>query len=79
VNICNGGGSIIAFTDASPFRKEEQPSDQPASNGEWLDYCRARERHERAAAKNAGSSQARRVHQELAMAYARVIHRGGRS
>jgi len=65
VNICNGGGSIIAFTDASPFRKEEQPSDQPASNGEWLDYCRARERHERAAAGLAGEREERRANRFL--------------
>jgi hypothetical protein len=34
------------------------------------DYFERREREERAAAKNAGSMQARRIHQELAQSYA---------
>jgi len=75
VNVCNEGGSIIPFSDTSPFGKEQQSHDGGPVDGDWLDYCRARERRERAAAKNAGTSQARRVHQELAMAYARLIRR----
>jgi hypothetical protein len=39
------------------------------------DYCRARERAERAAAKGACSIEARRVHQELAQAYAYLAQR----
>ena len=78
MNVCNAGGSIIPFGDPSPFCKEEEPRDGEATDGEWLDYCRTRERHERAAAKSAGSSHARRVHQELAIAYASLIRRGKR-
>lgn len=37
------------------------------------DYYRARERAERAAAKNASSLAARRVHQLLAEAYAKLL------
>jgi hypothetical protein len=38
-----------------------------------LDYFRRRERMERAAAKNAASEVARRVHQELAQQYAQRL------
>ena len=41
-----------------------------------LDYFRWRERVERAAAKNASSQAARRVHQELAQSYAELTRRG---
>ena len=37
------------------------------------EYYRARERAERTAAKNASCPEARRAHQELAQAYARLI------
>ena len=37
------------------------------------DYYRARERAERAAAKEAACPEARRAHQELAQAYARLV------
>jgi hypothetical protein len=37
------------------------------------EYYRARERAERAAAKEAACPQARRAHQELAQAYARLV------
>jgi hypothetical protein len=41
------------------------------------EYCRVREQAERTAAKRATSTAARRVHQELAQAYARATrHRG---
>jgi hypothetical protein len=39
------------------------------------DYLRMRERAERAAAKNAASEAARRVHQELAQCYAEQLRR----
>ncbi len=42
---------------------------------ESLDYFRRRERAERAAAKNAASDAARRVHQELALEYAELLRR----
>lgn len=40
-----------------------------------LDYFRRRELAERAAAKQAASGAARRVHQELAQEYARLLAR----
>lgn len=42
-----------------------------------LDYLRARERTERAAAKNARSVASRRAHQQLAEAYAALADEGG--
>lgn len=39
---------------------------------EPAEYYRARERSERAAAENAASPEARRAHQEMALAYARL-------
>jgi hypothetical protein len=69
VNISHEGSSIVAFLD--PWPRTEEESFSPASHGaEWIDYCRSRERKERAAAKTAVSADARRVHQELAEAYA---------
>ena len=41
------------------------------------DYFRRRERNERAAAKSALSEAARRVHQELAESYARLLRGSG--
>jgi hypothetical protein len=41
------------------------------------DYFRRRERSERAAAKNALSETARRIHQELAENYAQLLHGSG--
>jgi hypothetical protein len=41
-----------------------------------VDYLRRRERAERAAAKNAVSDAARRVHQELAQNYAELLRQG---
>jgi hypothetical protein len=42
-----------------------------------MDYLRWREQAERAAAKNAQSDAARRVHQELAQEYAELIRGRG--
>ena len=42
---------------------------------ETIEYFRRRERAERAAAKNAASEAARRVHQELAQSYAELLRR----
>ena len=72
VNISDQGSSIVTFADARQTEKE--PFDRSARLApEWLDYCRSRERMERAAAKRAGSVESRRVHQELAQAYARTL------
>lgn len=42
---------------------------------ESQDYLRRRELAERAAAKNAVTEAARRVHQELAQGYAKLLHK----
>jgi hypothetical protein len=76
VNICNEGGSIVAFRDSWP-RNEAESEPQEPDDPEWLDYCRARELAERRAAKNTPSAEARGVHQQLAQAYARMIQRAG--
>ena len=70
MNISHEGSSIIAFRDSWPSRLE--PQSEPLEPGD-PDYCRARELAERAAAKRAGSVEARRVHQELAQAYPAVV------
>jgi hypothetical protein len=77
MNICHEGGSIVTFTDAWPPSKDSDAHSAEIPE-EWLDYYRARERMERAAAKGAGSSEARRVHQALAQAYAQTIRHAGR-
>jgi hypothetical protein len=75
MNVCHGGGPVIVFRDRWSSRNEsELPSAKPV-DAEWIDYCRARELAERAAAKKAGSIEARRIHQQLAQAYARMIRR----
>jgi len=43
------------------------------SSLDWIDQCRARELAERAAAKRASSIDERRMHQELAQAYASLV------
>jgi hypothetical protein len=70
MNVCHEGGTIVAFPDDWTARNEGDPDLRERSGPEWIDYCRARERAERAAAKRAASIDARRVHQELAQAYA---------
>lgn len=47
------------------------------SNFESQDYFRRRERAERAAAKNAATEAARRIHQELAQGYAALLRKPG--
>ena len=76
MNVCDESGSLIIFRDEWATKNNPEPqSHSPAADAEWADYCRARERAERAAAKRASSIKARRVHQELAQAYASVIRR----
>lgn len=43
------------------------------------DYFRRRERAERAAAKNAATEAARRIHQQLAQGYAALLRKPGAS
>ncbi|MBA3512333.1 hypothetical protein [Sphingomonas sp.] len=73
------------MSDLSPFLifRERQSAHygsapvEPASTGDVregsVDYFRARERAERAAAKRATSNAARRIHQELAVEYAALV------
>lgn len=80
MNVWHEGGGIVAFADCWTARDEGEPDLAERSGPEWIDYCRARERAERAAAKRAASIDARRVHQELAQAYAQSAKQqtGGR-
>ena len=69
MNVCHEGGPIVTFRDA--WRAEDEARLAPAAGDEpSRQYCRSREAAERAAAKSASSVHARRVHQELAEAYA---------
>jgi hypothetical protein len=49
------------------------------SDSESHDYFRRRERAERAAAKNAATEAARRIHQQLAQGYAALLRKPGAS
>ncbi len=49
------------------------------SDSESHDYFRRRERAERAAAKNAATEAARRIHQQLAQGYAALLRKHGAS
>lgn len=74
MNVCNEGGPLVIFREERAARSNPKTDHlKPASDDGWVDYCRAREASERAAAKRAASITARRVHQELAQAYARRV------
>jgi hypothetical protein len=77
VNVCDEGGSILMFRASWTPQDDSQFEAEHPADGEWLEHCRARERAERAAAKKARSIEARRIHQELAQAYGRMIKRAG--
>lgn len=79
MNVPDYSGSIIAFKDTWPSRSEAHSQTERPPDPEWLDYCRVRERTERAAAKNARSAAARCIHQELAQAYEQVIRCAAKS
>ena len=64
--------SMVLFHDRPGSSDDSSPDPVPAA--ESLDYLRARERAERAAAKAALTAKARHVHQELAQFYAGQIH-----
>ena len=53
------------------------PDDEPRDGSCPVEYWRAREMAERAAAKRAQSQAARHIHQELAQHYAEQVRRGG--
>ena len=68
--------SIVFFHDR-PSVREATPPDLDTPDHP-VEYLRARERAERAAAKSARSIKARHVHQELAQFYAKKIHQTGK-
>ena len=73
MNIEHGNGPIMAFSHNGP----EEPAGSSLSHGK--EYYRKREQAERAAAKKSPSVLARRVHQELAEAYAQLVRKGRKS
>lgn len=78
MNNLNDSSSLVVFREDWATRTNPDTRDlEPDGDLEWVEHCRAREFAERAAAKHAGSDAARRVHQELAQAYARMIRRAG--
>lgn len=78
VNVCNGGGSIIPFPGSSLSGMAFEAELPHSADPKWLDYCRSREFAERSAAKKATSAAARRIHQDLAQAYALILRDAGR-
>lgn len=52
---------------------EQRAAPTPEVDEKSVDYFRARERAERAAAKRASSASVRRIHQELAIKYATLV------
>ncbi len=73
MNVDDDAGGFIIFR-AGPFRADEP---EPGASAEWIEHCRSREFAERAAAKRATCSEARKIHQQLAQAYARMIRGAG--
>ena len=76
MNVPSDEGSILTFREPWTCRGEGDVHAAATSEETWLDYCRSRERKERAAAKQASSVLARRIHQELAQAYASKANGG---
>ena len=74
MNIEKDSGAVFVFRDMGP----DEPPSAIAGDESWIDHLRFREQAERSAAKNATCPQARRVHQELAQAYLRVVERAAR-
>jgi hypothetical protein len=72
------GPTSLVVTFGSNGR-DELPSSNARPGRESIDYLRAREHAEKAAAKGALSIGARRAHQELAQYYAELIQTFGRS
>jgi hypothetical protein len=67
--------SMVFFHDRPGVLEEREPRSDSLERS--IDYLRARERAERAAAKAARSIKTRHVHQELAQCYARKIRQAG--
>lgn len=77
MNVCNEGGPIVVFR--APPESRSAVRTKTSTDATWMDQVRSRELAERAAAKSARCEAARRVHQELAQAYARMISRPERA
>jgi len=71
LNVSHDPSSLIIFRAAAAG--DAEPPASPVGE----DYCRVREQAERTAAERATSTAARRVHQELAQAYARATRQRG--
>ena len=63
---------LVVFKNSASMADGEGAMRAIPMNEFSVDYLRARERAERAAAKHAGSLAARHVHQELAQHYAQL-------
>jgi len=74
VNIDKDTGPMLVFRDMG----QDEPSPPISGDDSWIEHLRFREQAERGAAKNATCPQARRVHQELAQAYSRIVERATR-
>lgn len=74
MNIEKDSGPVLVFCGMGP----DEPPPPISGDESWIDHLRVREQAERGAAKNATSPQARRVHQELAQAYSRIVERAAR-
>ena len=70
-------GVVVFRNSANGINGHCAHDDEPVAGSCPVDYLRARERAERAAAKRAQSLAARHLHQELAQHYAELVRRGG--
>jgi hypothetical protein len=77
MNVCDDNGSFVVFRGRWPTSENTESESPEPIDAAWIDHCRARESAERAAAKQTTCVEARRVHQELAQAYARMIEQAG--
>ena len=73
MNVSSDDGSFIIFRHPADLASD----DEAAESRPCGDYWQARERMERAAAKRASSVLARRIHQQLAQAYAGMTGNSG--
>jgi hypothetical protein len=69
--VVDGLSSVVVFRNSAGV---ESTSAGPVDE----DYIRQREKAERAAAKRAATASARRIHQDLAQAYAGLVRSGSR-
>ena len=72
-----GMASLVVFRSSTNGLDEPSTDESGSALAPSVDYLRARERAERAAAKRARSLAARHVHQELAQHYAKLVRHTG--